>query len=103
MSPGRSGRVWECRDLGLDVVGALASGSLPLSRSDVLIVCGLVDDGGGVAGFEGSVVVEDEVLGDVVAELFALVLLEDGELVEDVVGVVLGEIAEPRSAASFAN
>ena len=95
-SPGMSG-------LGPDVVGALASGSLPLSRSNVLIVSGLGDDGSGVAGFEGSVLAEDEVLGEVVAELFAFVLLEDWELVEDVVGVVLGEIAEPRSAASFAN
>lgn len=43
VSPGRSGRVWECRDLGLDVVGALASSSLPLSRSYVLIVSGLGD------------------------------------------------------------
>ena len=80
--------------MGPDVVGALAPSSLPLSRSDVLIVCGLVDDGGGVAGFEGSVLAEDEVLRQVVAELFALVLLEDGELVENVVGVVLGEAVE---------
>lgn len=33
-------------------------------------------------------------LGEVVAELFAFVLLEDGELVEDVVGVVPGEAVE---------
>ncbi len=33
-------------------------------------------------------------LGEVVAELFALVLFENGELVEDVVGVVLGESVE---------
>jgi hypothetical protein len=55
---------------------------------------GLGDGGGGVAGGEGLVVVEDEVLGQVVAELALLVLREDGELVEDVVGVVLGESVE---------
>ena len=54
----------------------------------------LVDDSGGVAGVEGSVVVEDEVLGEIVAELLALVLLEHRELVEDVIGVILGEPIE---------
>ncbi|MDE2987148.1 MAG: hypothetical protein OXT70_03725 [Chloroflexota bacterium] len=52
------------------------------------------DHGVGVTGVEGSVGVEGEVVRRVVAELLALVLLEDGELIEDVVGVVLGESVE---------
>ena len=37
---------------------------------------------------------QNELFGQIVAELLALVLCEHGELVEDVAGVVLGESVE---------